>query len=66
MADPESGKTSNWDADVQYWKDLFDKFTNKDEENCVVKISDLEEAVKGINSRDLRTDYNIQDFQLKR
>ena len=63
MADPESKPPP--DDDVQAWKDLFDKLV-KDPRNSVIEISDLEEAVKGINSRELRADYNLQDYQLKR
>ena len=60
MTDPESKN-----EDDEAWKVLFEGLV-QDDEKCTIKISDLEEAVEGINSKDLRADYNLQDFQLRR
>ena len=61
MGDPESRKST---LDEEAWKALFDNLI-KNPEQSTIKISDLEEAVNGINSKDLRADYNLQDYQLK-
>ena len=63
MADSES-KKSALDNEAA-WKALFENLV-QDEEKGTIKISDLEDAVEGISNKELRADYNIQAYQLKR
>ena len=63
MADPESNRKEST-LDEEAWKTLFDNLVTYPEKSTI-KISDLEEAVNGINSKDLRADYNLQDYQLE-
>ena len=60
MADPE---TKNEDDEA--WRLLFKRLVQNDAV-CSIQISDLENAVKNIKSKELRSDYDLQDFQLKR
>ena len=62
MADPELKKSS---LDDEAWKDLF-KGLVKEDGKCIIEISDLEEALSDISNEDLRADYDLQDYQLKR
>ena len=61
MADSESEKFTK---DVEAWRNLFHKVV-QNQGKYSIEISDLEEAVNGINSKDLRADYNLQDYQFK-
>lgn len=63
MADPES-QTST--LDIKAWKALFENLRVQDDGNGAIKISDLEKAVEGIKSQELRANYNIKDYQFKR
>ena len=60
MADPESKN-----EDDEAWRLLFQRLVQNDAV-CSIQISDLENAVKNIKSKELRSDYDLQDFQLKR
>ena len=61
MADPESEK---YTKDLEAWRNLFPKLV-QDEGKSYIDISDLEEAVKDIKSKELRTDCNVEDYELK-
>ena len=63
MADPES-QTST--LDIKAWKALFESLRVQDDGNGAIKISDLEKAVEGIKSQELRANYNIKDYQFRR
>ena len=47
MTEPESKKST---LDDEAWKVLFQRLV-QDDEKCTIQISDLEEAVEGINSK---------------
>ena len=61
MADPESKEFTLDDEG----KALFERLV-KEDGKYEIEISDLEEALEKISNEDLRADYDLQDYQLKR